>query len=387
MDVVMMDKRAQKIYAFACDVTYERTISIPKFKIQGYPLISDKIHMRQYSEFKLTLLLIFLFSITACSTRTNNRKKYLSKAAREIANYITATNYCTNFFAKVVTPLDNQLKIVTNTKLNYYFKNYAEIANLPRKELLDERKKFITLLSKNKKELPMLEYKWKEINQELDKFLNKKHPNKDFRQLAKDQIKLQNDLQYELIEGQLKTTKEDIHFITDHIDSINRAIDRIDYNQINPFRNKLPIEQNILINQKSKKEIAEEIQKIIYESDIDPENMILRYFRSSREDILRAYGSDKVGSTLNYKASDVWGLHKTLKERGLSPEDGFYALPFKDMIEPGGSFAMIHDLINGHKSLAIFDKTKFHPSDMDYVIFLEPHNKVNALIGIITASP
>ncbi len=269
----------------------------------------------------------------------------------------------------------------------FKFIDYAQLESMSASDLGTRREHFATLLAEKQQLLPAQQAKWQESIKLIRDFIAQPHKDKTPQQFAKEQRAYEETIGSRHLESVLQQAEEDIQLIKHHIETLGRIIERRSAGEKSPFVSRLPIEARLAIGGKDREQVAEEISAAIRKSGIDPGKIVLRYFTSAREDVVRIFGIDKSGSTSNYEPSDVWDLQQILQQRGLKQDDGFYALPFDFMMRPHHLFLMIDDFIAGNSSLAIFDRSKVEDPNLDYVIFKEPKNKRDALLGVITAKP
>jgi hypothetical protein len=270
---------------------------------------------------------------------------------------------------------------------SFKFVDYARLENADLNTIHTKQKYFAALLKTREQIFPAQKDRWQKVHQLMSDFFDRPRSRKTGAQLTAEQFAYENTIGFWDAENSFTQAQSEIQLIKDHIETLERIVERKARGEQNPFVRSLRIEATLHVNGKDQKTVAKEMREAIVKAGVNPENLVARYFTAPREDIIRIYGIDKSGNTSNYNASDVWNLEQVLQYSGLKQDDGFYALPFEEMVQPHAIFPMINEFMDGRKSLGLFDRSKVDDSMMDYVIFNEPNRKLDALIGVIRATP
>lgn len=269
------------------------------------------------------------------------------------------------------------------------FMDYAKLENMDISALRARHQFLSRALQPKLRILPSQKARLRQAEKLLSDFFKRPHQGRTGQQLAQDQLAYEKEIGLDEAERNYDQNKTEIELLRHHIEALARVIQRRSQGVENPFSVPLPVEARISVRGKTEQQVANKIRAAIVAAGINPKNAVLRYFNSSREDVVRVHGTDRTGSEKNYVRSDVWDLAQALRERGLGPDDGFYALPLSYMIKSitGEPFSMIRDFVAGTKSLAVFDASKLVDPKTDYYFFKDPDHKIEALLGIITPAP
>jgi hypothetical protein len=176
---------------------------------------------------------------------------------------------------------------------------------------------------------------------------------------------------------------------------LSRRASQID----NRFDRTLEIDLEIDVSNKSQFQVYSDINRILIEHNFDPTvagldrkhvRVLGRFFLAYREDLVREFGTDRHGLAIeDTRQTDVFndwkGLDRTLNDRGLTLEDGIYAIEPQAFGAPAPSQSVasyIGEFAKGNLVLAIYDRAAFDCFS-DAAIFKNPAAKRDSLIGII----
>ena len=318
------------------------------------------------------ILFIILSTVFATSGAILNKAEATSSTNSQKVQGVK----CATLFQKVVETqevTDNPSVVVLRSI------DYSYLETLPWLILNKERQDFIRLLQEQESQFIVIKKEYSQAQQSLEEFQNRlMNANQGFSQHLEE-------INYFSIQRKFKKMQNDINMIRDHISALERSMERKENHISSPFDVKFEIDSSITLDRKNGKTIIFEIEKIIEDAGIHPDDVLIAYVKASKVDLLRLWGS--INSAPEQYIHDYLELERILQPLRLLVEDSLRAITFNQFRK---HYNIIRESFTQNQVLVIYELSQLASfsglNKKGVYVFRNPRAKHEAMVGFISSS-